>query len=51
MEILFYVLIAIGAIVALFFIFKLLGGCLLKVLLGLAVLAAVALLVYYLVGR
>jgi hypothetical protein len=51
MEALFYILIAIGGIVALFLIFKLLGGCLLRVLLGLAVLAAIVLLVYYLVGR
>jgi hypothetical protein len=50
MEILFYILIAIGAIVALFLIFKFLGGCLLRVLLGLAVVAAIVLLVYYLVG-
>ncbi len=49
MDILFYILIAIGGIIALFVIFKLLGGCLLKILLGLAVLAAIVLLVFFLV--
>ncbi len=49
MDILFYILIAIGGIIALFVIFKLLGGCLLKILLGLGVLAAVAVLVLFLV--
>ena len=49
MDILFYVLIGIGGIIALFIIFKLLGGCLLKILLGLAVLVALAVLVFFLV--
>ena len=46
MEIGLYVLIAIGGIVALWLVFKLLGGCILRALLGLAVLAVIAFVVF-----
>jgi len=49
MDILFYIVIGIVGIIALFVIFKFLGGCLLRILLGLAVLAAIVLLVLFLV--
>jgi len=49
MDILFYILIGIVGIIALFVIFKFLGGCILRILLGLAVLAAIVLLVFFLV--
>lgn len=46
---LFFVLIAIGGILALFLIIRFLGGCFVRLLLALAVLAAIAFLVYFLV--
>ncbi|MBI2860713.1 MAG: hypothetical protein HYX91_04315 [Chloroflexi bacterium] len=44
------VLAVIGGLVILFLIFKFLGGCLLKILLGLLVLAAIAYLVFSLIA-
>lgn len=46
MEIIFTLLLAAGAILALFFIFKLLTGCLIKVIVSVAVLVAAGLVVY-----
>ncbi len=46
-----YVLIGIAAIVVLWLVFKLLGGCLVRVLLTLVVLAVVALAIWFLVTR
>jgi len=51
MEILLYILIAVAGIIALFFIIKKLAGCLLKIVLVVAVLAVVAGLFYLLVMR
>jgi hypothetical protein len=48
MDILFLVLIAIAGIVALVLIIRFLGGCILKVLLALAVVAVIAFLVFFL---
>ena len=50
MEILFYILIAIVGIIALFFIIKKLAGCLLRAILVIAVLAIIAFLVYRIIG-
>ena len=50
MDILFYVLIAIVGIIALFFIIKKLAGCLLRIILVIAVLVVVAFLIYLLIG-
>jgi len=46
MEIAIYILVAIGGILALWLIFRLLGGCLLRLLLAFAVLALVAFIVF-----
>lgn len=51
MNILFYILIAIAGIIALFFIIKKLAGCLLRIILVIAVLAVVAALIYLLIVR
>jgi len=51
MTALFFVLVAIGGIVALWLIFKLLGGCLLRVLLTLGVLAVIGFIVFFLLTR
>jgi hypothetical protein len=48
MDILFYVIIAVVGVLALVLIFKFLAGCLIKGLLGLAVVAAIVLLVFFL---
>ena len=50
MDILFYILIAVVGIIALFFIIKKLAGCLLRAILVIAVLAIVAFLIYRLIG-
>ena len=50
MEILFYILIAVVGIIALFFIIKKLAGCFLRAILIIAVLAIIAFLLYRLVG-
>jgi hypothetical protein len=50
MDILFYILIAIVGIIALFFIIKKLAGCLLRIILIIAVLVIVAILIYILIG-
>jgi len=50
MEILFYILIAVVGIIAIFFIIKKLAGCLLRAVLIIAVLAIIAFLVYNLIG-
>jgi len=50
MEILFYILIAVVGIIALFFILKKLAGCLLRAILVIAVLAVLAFLTYRLIG-
>ena len=49
MELLFYALIAVGGLIALFLIFKFLGGCIVKLLLGAVVLAVIVFLVYFLI--
>ena len=49
MDILFYILIAIGGLVALFLILRLLGGCLLRLFLAFAALALVAFLIFYVI--
>ena len=47
MEIVIYILIAIGGIVALWLIFRLLGGCLWRILLAFAVLALIGFIIFY----
>ena len=51
MDILFFVLIGIAGVVALWLVFKLLGGCLVKILVAVAVLAAIAFVIYLLATR
>ncbi len=48
MDIIFFLLLAAGAIMALFLIFKFLTGCLIKGIISAAVLIAAGLLIYYL---
>ena len=50
MEILFYILIAVVGIIALFFIIKKIAGCLLRAILVIVVLAIIASLIYILMG-
>jgi len=49
-DILFYILIAIVGIIALFFIIKKLAGCLLRIILVIALLVVIALLIYILIA-
>lgn len=46
MDIIWYILIAAGGLIALWLIFKFLGGCLLKILIAVAILALLAFLVF-----
>ena len=46
MEILFYVLIGIGVVIALWLVFKVFGGCLLRAILFLGIIALAAFLVF-----
>ncbi len=48
MEIIFTILLAAGAVLALFLIFKFLTGCLVRVIISAAVLVAAGLVIYYL---
>ena len=50
MEMLFYILIAVVGIIAIFFIIKKLAGCLLKAILIIVVLTIIAYLIYALMG-
>ncbi|MFC1981745.1 hypothetical protein ACFLVN_05860 [Chloroflexota bacterium] len=50
MEMLFYILIAVVGIIALFFIIKKLAGCLLRAILVIVVLVIIAFLIYRLIG-
>ena len=47
MEIVIYILIAIGGIVALWLIFRFLGGCLWRILLAFAVLVLIGFIIFY----
>ncbi len=51
MPILFLILVALGAIVLFWLIFRLLGGCLLRLLIGLGVLVLVGVLVFLILRR
>ena len=49
MDLLFYILIGIAGIIALWLIFKLLGGCLLRIFLGIIVIAVAVFVAIFLI--
>lgn len=51
MDFLFYALVAVAGIIALWFIFKLIGGCLIRLFVTLAVLAAVGFVIWLILTR
>lgn len=51
MDFLFYALVAVAAIIALWIIFKVIGGCLIRLFVTLAILAAVGFVVWLILTR
>jgi hypothetical protein len=51
MEIVLYILVGVAGLVALWFVLKFVGGCLVRILVGLAIVAVAALVIWLLATR